>query len=117
MILLLKNLQNHKAKNQVRKNCWFFLFKKPCSKRKSFLCNNVLHLLNCWLHFMWIMQVCRSFLNPNLPQTCSNMVFYLSMTTLEYGVLLVYDHPPRNLDVECMMSTSCHPALNFRNVW
>ncbi len=35
---------------------------------------------------------------------------------VEYGVLLVYDHLPKNLDVECMMSTSCHLALNYRDV-
>jgi hypothetical protein len=34
----------------------------------------------------------------------------------EYGILFVCDHPPRNLGVECMMSTSCHPALNFWDV-
>jgi hypothetical protein len=83
MIMLLRDLQNHKTKNRVKKNCWFFLFKKPCNKRKSYLCNNVLHLLNCWLHFMWVMQACRSFLNPNLPHTCLNMAFYLSLTTLQ----------------------------------
>jgi hypothetical protein len=89
MILLLRDLQNQKAKNRVRKNCWFSLFKKPCNKRESHLCNNVLHLLSCWLHLMWVMQACRSFANPNLPQTCS-----------KYGVQLVYDHPLRNLGVK-----------------
>jgi hypothetical protein len=47
MILLLRDLQNHKTKNRIRKNYCLFLFKKPCSKRKSYFCNNVLHLLNC----------------------------------------------------------------------
>jgi hypothetical protein len=34
----------------------------------------------------------------------------------EYGVLFVCDHPPRNLGVECMMSTSCYLALDSRDV-
>jgi hypothetical protein len=34
----------------------------------------------------------------------------------EYGILIVCDHPPRNLGAECMMSTSCHPALDSGDV-
>ncbi len=91
MIMLLRDLQNHKAKNRVRKNCCFFLFKKPCSKRKSYICNNVPHLWNCWLHFMWVMQACRSFSNPNLLHTCLNMAFYLFVTTSKESRCRMHD--------------------------